>query len=258
MMRIYSKVVIDIASGRTLEAESYDYRGPLALCGGPKIKTASPPPPTEEELANQQLDLALKKAQLGDLGFEYFTDDKGKLQLRKRELTPEEQTRQGKLQEMEDLAFSQLTGKISPEQEALIEKSYGRAESEGNEDIKRFMIEQAGARGMELGDTPLTREIARAKADLTLGLGSAKAASKLNLGQMEREFGLSLGSFREGLRNQSFTNRLNIGGQMGQTGVGFMGARGGLKPSFSQPTQSPMWGLMGAGLGALGGFFGGR
>lgn len=33
-MKIYTKVVIDMSSGEELESESYEYFGPVALCGG--------------------------------------------------------------------------------------------------------------------------------------------------------------------------------------------------------------------------------
>ena len=33
-MRIYTKIVLDIKSGKTLEEQSFDYKGDLALCGG--------------------------------------------------------------------------------------------------------------------------------------------------------------------------------------------------------------------------------
>ena len=42
-MKIYTRVVIDMATSEVLEADSYEYDGPLAECkGGKKPKTPDP------------------------------------------------------------------------------------------------------------------------------------------------------------------------------------------------------------------------
>jgi hypothetical protein len=84
-MNIYKKLIIDIESGRILEEDSFEYSGPLALCGG---GSSAPAPPaktkTEEALDQQQLDM-LKKQDKYQQELEPFTlesmglmrDDKG-------------------------------------------------------------------------------------------------------------------------------------------------------------------------------------
>ncbi len=57
-MKIYNHLIIDIGTGAVLSADSYEYNGPLALCGG----GSSAPPPvmptaTERALQEEQLDM---------------------------------------------------------------------------------------------------------------------------------------------------------------------------------------------------------
>lgn len=40
-MRVYTKVIIDIATGVVVESDSYNYAGPVALCGGSDSATTS-------------------------------------------------------------------------------------------------------------------------------------------------------------------------------------------------------------------------
>jgi hypothetical protein len=86
-VKIYHKLILDIATGEILGEDSFDYNGPLALCKG---GSAPAPPPqktkTENELDQQQLDM-LKKQALYQEELEPFSlesmgllrDDKGKI-----------------------------------------------------------------------------------------------------------------------------------------------------------------------------------
>src|SRR5688572_19800954 len=43
-VKIYTRIVIDMASGHTLEADSFDYAGPVALCKDGGSPPAAPTP----------------------------------------------------------------------------------------------------------------------------------------------------------------------------------------------------------------------
>lgn len=49
-MRIYKRIVIDIATNRVLEADSYEYDGPVAMLkGGGGAIIPAPEPPAEDD-----------------------------------------------------------------------------------------------------------------------------------------------------------------------------------------------------------------
>jgi len=51
-MKVYTKVVISMSTGKTLYEESYDYEGPVALCGGGQSGTVGFPEYMEQTHAN--------------------------------------------------------------------------------------------------------------------------------------------------------------------------------------------------------------
>lgn len=233
-MRIHYKTITDIATRAVLYDDVVNYEGPIALCGAPKIKMAQPPPPTVEETEQRQLTNAATKASMLASGYETYRDSSGTLQLRPRALTPEEEE-----ERMQDkIIRSRLTeelkrrpGEVSPEQEEALGTLYGSEEQKMNEALSRFAVEQSGARGLSLGDTPLAREVLRAKALGQSELGVARAGSKLNFAERERLFTQGLADWRRDLQQQQMANLMAQGAGAGQVAVGLMGARGNLKPT---------------------------
>ena len=85
-MRIYTKLVIDIETGKLIEEQSYDYQGAIALCfGGSSVP--SPPSPSDQESQIMLTEADLLKGQgkllkdikpfmLRNLGLEYDKDGK--------------------------------------------------------------------------------------------------------------------------------------------------------------------------------------
>ena len=55
-MKIFSKVIIDIASGRTLSADWQEYHGPIAKCKSPKV-TVPGPSQQEKDLQQEQTEI---------------------------------------------------------------------------------------------------------------------------------------------------------------------------------------------------------
>ena len=63
-MKIYERIVLDW-DGAVLEEESFEYTGPLALCGGgggKKSKTPEPPPPTPKPAVAKDVTAAATEA----------------------------------------------------------------------------------------------------------------------------------------------------------------------------------------------------
>ena len=63
-MKIYERIVLDW-DGTVLEEESFEYTGPLALCGGgggKKPKTPEPPPPTPKPAVAKDVTAAAAEA----------------------------------------------------------------------------------------------------------------------------------------------------------------------------------------------------
>ena len=63
-MKIYERIVLDW-DGTVLEEESFEYTGPLALCGGgggKKPETPEPPPPTPKPAVAKDVTAAATEA----------------------------------------------------------------------------------------------------------------------------------------------------------------------------------------------------
>jgi hypothetical protein len=233
---IHTKTIIDIETGVVLYDDGYFYSGPIAEVKGPKVKTVAPPPPSTEEVEQRQLSNLVSKMALGEQGYEVYNEG-GQLQLRKRALTPEEQQQsdiEAKMQRrfMEEL--DRMPGQVSPEQQKALDELYGAEQSKMDEELQRFAVEQSGARGLSMNDTPLAREVLLAKGRGQTELGAARASSKLNFAEKERMFNQGLSQWRSDLQQQRLSNLMGAGGQAGNAAIGFMNARANLKPSMFQ------------------------
>lgn len=105
---------------------------------------------------------------------------------------------------------------ISPEVQAMVSQIYGSQRELGNEDLRREAIERAGARGLNLTDTPINDPYQRSRGLFESQLRSAEAGNLLNMSENRfnaREAGtLSRSRIAEGARQfQSESDRLNTG-----------------------------------------------
>ena len=181
-------------------------------------------------------------------------------------------------------------GAATPEQIARIDESTRAGFAAGSADIdtateeglKLLREELAPGLGLRPSDSPildrgatLAREGVRQKSALGLGLQSAAAAAKLNYPlaatqvfgaqrQAERGFGESVLNFQQQLQQQAFQNRLALGGQITQGGLGLAGGGGSSAldamtraryaaagTSTSREAGLSDYGAVAAGLGAL-------
>lgn len=140
-------------------------------------------------------------------------------------------------------AIALLTGQapqISPEQQANLDRIYGTASEHGTAELTRFAQDLATSRGMRPGDSPISDEALRQERMLQENLGSAKATATLNYGQAQQAFDETVRQFQEGLRVQSYQNRLALLGRspspqqpMFSTGVGTTSALSALNPALA-------------------------
>lgn len=114
------------------------------------------------------------------------------------------------------------------EEKAKIGEIYGAQRTAGKENIRQFMAELSGSRGMDINtSTPMARELARASGELETSLGAAQGASELDFGERARNFAQEMRSFQAGLQQRSMENRMNMG-------QGFMGMANNLAELRSQ------------------------
>lgn len=259
-MKYYKKICIDIATGKVLEAETFDYEGPIAHLGGGKSKTTTTvniPPPTAEETRAKAISNLVNEANLNTLGYNITDDGSGNLSLVQRALTAEEQEQKdfdAKLQQQ--IRQRIMGGPVDPETKALVGQTFEASRARGNRSLEDFVRQIAGSRGLDFTDSPILKELAQGKANLELGLGGAEAASLLDQGNRQQLFAASLDEFQKGLQQQAMINRMNVGGAYSNTGSQLAALRG-MQTTTTQQTSGGGGGLFGpimGGLGAAGGF----
>ena len=258
MNHYYKKIIIDIASGKIIEAEEIAYSGPTAELGGGKTKSTTTvviPPPTQAEKNQQKLSELTQAQQLHDLGFDITRDTEGNITgMTPRVLSAEEQQNKDQQKALEDWAFKRVTGAgPSAEETALVNDIYGSSEAMGNRNINQFIRELAGSRGLNATDSPILNAAARGTSDLATALGGARSASLLDIGQRQQNFAESLREFQQGIRQQQFMN-LNGPAQISSNLIAQMA---GLRGMQKTTTTSGIGGggdnqLLSAGIGAGG------
>lgn len=202
----------------------------LRQFGAPEAAPAAPSPAAPTSAA------APEPTGRGITGFERIPPSAE--ELRRQEISDE-------LLELE-LERIRNPGGVTPQQQALIDEAFDRAIAAGEIDIERFQTELnqrifqefAPSAGLRPGDTPVldragivAAEAARQQGQLISGLRGQQAATSLTFPlaqnqltaqrtQFQQQFGESITQFQEQLRQQAFTNRLNVQGQTGGFGLG--------------------------------------
>lgn len=162
----------------------------------------------------------------------------------------------------DDLIYNQLYGRLTgtsfltDAENTALDTLYGSAKATGEEDLTQYGQQIAAQRGMRTSDSPIGNEMVRERGRLALGLESAKASSKLDLSQGQKNFEESIRQFQEGLRNQGFQNRLalasaaplsfNLASQL--AGQRFQGIS---QTTSSKQSNTPGFGEIAGGIGGL-------
>jgi hypothetical protein len=156
---------------------------------------------------------------------------------RKRALTSEEQRQaniEAKIMAKFEADLDKQPGEVSPEQQRALDEMYNVEQGKMDEELARFAVEQSGARGLSLNDTPLAREVLRAKSQGQRELGVARTQGKLNFAEKDRLFNQGMAQWKSDLQQQRFSNLMGLQGQSSNSAIGFMNARANLKPSMFQ------------------------
>lgn len=291
-MMVYDRVVIDIASGRVVEARSLDYDGPIAHAKGEGEQTSTmksePAPAGRREgrvAANAE---AAMTELLNIMGYErevnpewqawqdevqalkatggYDENElrdlqrKGKDLLRynikKRAMTPDEQTQYDFEQsQMARYRETMASGKVPPDVQAYMDEIYGNQMRLGTEAIDKAAIKAAGGRGLGLGDTPIGDPYLRATADLGANLGAAKAQGMIGLRGDELNRAGSYLSYMDQLKQlRGFQNPYSVADMYKNFALGLYGPRFS-KGTVTQtlPAAGQGFNLQGAGGGAASG-----
>ncbi len=131
---------------------------------------------------------------------------------------PEETQLTGNLADLVAKLKADLDQVRTPEDlDAAVAPIFDLAARRGGEDIQRRGIELAGARGLNLSDTPLAAPLLREQRELTEGLAGARANAILDLQQ------------------RALSNRL----QLGQLALGGVGTLGGIRTRQTTSTVQP-------------------
>lgn len=220
----------------------------------PKIVVPPPPQPTPAELEQQEKQSLAQDLAFQQAGFNIVRDPAtGKLKLEQRPKTPAELQDEEFDKQARDFALRKIRGEFTPEEERLVNAAYDPAEKRGMESIRQFGIELAGQRGLNLSDTPIGKEALGAQERLLSNLGGARAASLLNIGSAQQQFGFSLQEFQRDLQQRAMANRLALAGQAGQSALGFGQVRANLFKPTVMPGSPGLGGqFLQGGLGMLG------
>jgi hypothetical protein len=187
----------------------------------------------------------------------------------KRQLTPEEQARMDREQKIVDSSENMLAGgDLSPELQAKLGTIYDERRRQGNEELKRFGVEAAGARGMEMTDSPIFNPLMREKANMESQLGASQAQSYLSMRSEELARAQGLREFQEGLKQRrTFDNPMGMYNAAADLALRLYGPRFGVQSGSSvttgggNPTANFGMAAQGAGglmqgVGAVGKLFG--
>ena len=121
--------------------------------------------------------------------------------------------------------LARLTGEapvLSPEEQARLDEIYGNTQREGEESLRRYAEEIAGARGLAVSDSPIGNEALRQHQEFIQNLGAQKAGSAFDLGNAATNFASEQQKFAAQLRQAAYMNRLSFASQQ-PSSFGFQG-----------------------------------
>lgn len=251
--------------------------------------TPAEPSPEQRQLTQRQVELA--EFQLTELQRQRVQQEKFAAELEPLfEQQAEDATRARERAERLDpiqeelltIALEDLRrgGKATPEQIELIDEATQAGLNRGLIDVERFETqgleaireELAPSLGLRPSDTPildrggrLGAEALRQRGSLTESFGLANAQARLNfplasssllqsstLGQ--QQLTEATRQFQDTLRNQAFSNRLNLASTLGGLGLGLATGFNVPQPSFPRgQTSTTSGGGLTSGIGAVGG-----
>jgi hypothetical protein len=134
----------------------------------------------------------------------------------------------------------------------LVSQTYGAQRTQGEKEISRFMTEEAARRGLNVTDTPLTRELGIQTGNLETSLRGAEASSLLDVAQKDKLFAASYNEFYQNLQQQRLNSRFSLANQY-QNMANLFTSQRYATPTTTQTSQ----GFSSGGGGGIGGILGG-
>jgi hypothetical protein len=290
-MKVYTSITMDM-DGNTLSEESYEYTGPVALCGGSKTSTtvSTLPAPTAAQTETEKINLDMLRRQATAMVRNEALQDpdaaKAYLEMPPEQRPPDSpfaglekqdnaafrtqldqaKTSNEQQRSLTDLAnrrmIEQVTGvaRLTPGEQGLLDETFKSAQTEGTSDITRSAQEAAAMRGLNVSDSPIMRDLGQNLQRFNTGIQSAKAQASLNLGESSKIFNESVRQFQAGLSQQAQMNRMNLATQTPGIASPLMGSLAGQRMAQGTQTTTQKQGIFQdvmQGMGAIGSVAGG-
>ena len=156
-MRIYTRIVLDMATGEVLESDSYEYDGPVALCGGGQSGGSSTTNTQDTEYNARMATIAEQQQAMAQQYFDFWQSDYKPL-------------------ETDQIAANrEMIAQAKPVRDKFIDESLSGVNEEAMAGTARADAEQA----MTTADQGATRNLSR------LGLNPDSGAFQDTLGRSE-------------------------------------------------------------------------
>lgn len=153
------------------------------------------------------------------------------ISIARRPLTPEEQQRKNWEEQLGAQAQGVLTGgglNLSPEVLAMVSQIYDQQQNLAQQQIQRTATSAAGARGLNITDTPIGDPFLRATGESAAAIRAAQAQAMLGLRENELSRAGGQVSYLDALKQQrSFANPLAFANFAGGLGASLYGSRMG-------------------------------
>lgn len=226
----------------------------MGICSKPKAP--KPAPASEGEIQDRELGKQINLLNLRQSGYEAIWDpEKQTYSFREMPLTPEQIEQEARDKELNDMIYNRLRGVADPETKRLVGETFQAQREAGNQELNRYMTEMAGARGLDITDSPFQRELGIQKQGLETGLRGAEAASLLDVGNRQQIFAQQLREFSAGLNQQAMMNRMAMGQAATGSALTQMGNRYGIAGRTSGASSGAD--TLFKGMGATGGLLSG-
>jgi len=175
-------------------------------------------------------------------GLENFDNPAFRDQLTKQAGIVQQQQQLQGLTTAQALKYASGDTSLNPQQQGLVDQAFAGPQAQAKYDLNTAMQGNAGARGLNLSDSPVANENARQTNLLNLNFGSAKANTALNLGLAQENANLAYNQFTAGLNpgaTQQFSAAQNYQSPNLASGMSY-----GLQLRAAQPTTRQGYGAL--------------
>ena len=163
-------------------------------------------------------------------------------QLQTQQQTVSSQQQLSNLTTQQAIKYASGDTSLNPQQQGLVDQAFAGPQQQAQYDLNTAMQGNAGARGLNLSDSPVANENARQTNLLNLNFGSAKANTALNLGLAQENANLAYSQFSAGLNPGQYTQMSSA--QAYSSPNLASGMAYGLQQQAMQPTTQQSYGAL--------------